>query len=103
VTWEIESEALEDRIALVRARRASRTCSLLDAEADVTLLYAAAEATDKIAQVRARRALRACHLLADKRRGVTLRYAAAAVDAGLVEADDLRGHGRGKERRWYLA
>jgi hypothetical protein len=68
----------------------------------VTLLYAAAEATDKIAQVRARRALRACHLLAGGR-GVTLRYAAAGVDAGLVEAVDLRGHGRGKERRWYLA
>ena len=34
-------------------------------------------------------------------RGITTRYAVAAVDAGLVEEDELRGHG--KPVRWYLA
>ncbi|HYE77820.1 MAG TPA: hypothetical protein VEI97_07530 [bacterium] len=36
-------------------------------------------------------------------RGVTHRYASAAVDADLIDADDLRGHGPRGSRRWYLA
>ena len=36
--------------------------------------------------------------------GVTHRYADECVDAGLVDAEDLRGYGpRGRRRRWYLA
>jgi hypothetical protein len=35
--------------------------------------------------------------------GVTYRYAMAAVDAGLVDEEDLRGWGRGSSKRWHLA
>lgn len=35
--------------------------------------------------------------------GVTTRYALAAVEAGLVDAEDLRGVGKGQSKRWYLA
>lgn len=36
-------------------------------------------------------------------RGVTYAYAEAALDCGLVEWEELRGAGRGKRTRWYLA
>ena len=34
--------------------------------------------------------------------GVTWSYAAAAVECGLVDVDDLRGCGHRGRRRWYL-
>jgi len=41
--------------------------------------------------------------LLDADRGVTWRYAAAAVVAEMVDPEDLRGHGPRGRRRFYLA
>ncbi len=35
--------------------------------------------------------------------GVTAKYALAAVEAELVDADDLRGHRTELGKRWFLA